>query len=81
MSAGPTPKDVTSGTAGGTGSLTQHTEVILAAIQEYKMALENQIATLAGEVGLLREDHNKLTDRVKAAEGESTHAETRTHEQ
>ncbi|KAJ1178088.1 hypothetical protein NDU88_003336 [Pleurodeles waltl] len=53
---------------GDTEALTQHTEVILAAIQESKTALENQIATLAGEVGLLRDDHNKLKDRVKATE-------------
>ncbi|KAJ1170869.1 hypothetical protein NDU88_002740 [Pleurodeles waltl] len=68
MSASPFPRDVISETAGGTEVLTQHTEVILAAIQESKMAFENQIATLAGEVGLLREDHNKLKDRVKTTE-------------
>ncbi|KAJ1089688.1 hypothetical protein NDU88_002835 [Pleurodeles waltl] len=49
-------------------ALTQHTKVILVAIQESKTALENQIATLAGEVGLLRCGHNKLKDRVKATE-------------
>ncbi|KAJ1093274.1 hypothetical protein NDU88_006379 [Pleurodeles waltl] len=46
----------------------QHTKVILAAIQESKKALENQFAMLAGEVGLLRDDHSKLKDRVKATE-------------
>ncbi|KAJ1216540.1 hypothetical protein NDU88_004141 [Pleurodeles waltl] len=39
-----------------------------AAIQESKTALQNQIEMLAGEGGLLREDHNKLKDRVKTTE-------------
>ncbi|KAJ1125103.1 hypothetical protein NDU88_003541 [Pleurodeles waltl] len=53
---------------GETEALTQHTEVILAAIQDSTTALESQIAMLAGEVGLLRSDHKKLKDRVKATE-------------
>ncbi|KAJ1128418.1 hypothetical protein NDU88_006797 [Pleurodeles waltl] len=53
---------------GGTEALMQHTKVILAAIQDSKAALENQIATLAGEVGLLQDDHNKLKDRDKVTE-------------
>ncbi|KAJ1201846.1 hypothetical protein NDU88_005650 [Pleurodeles waltl] len=68
MSTGPSPRDVTRETAGGAEVLTQHTKVILAATQESKMALENQIAMLVGEVGLLREDHIKLKDQVKATE-------------
>ncbi|KAJ1208687.1 hypothetical protein NDU88_004070 [Pleurodeles waltl] len=53
---------------GGTVALTQHTKVILAAIQDSKTALESQIATLVGEVGLLQDDHKKLKDRVKETE-------------
>ncbi|KAJ1149890.1 hypothetical protein NDU88_002689 [Pleurodeles waltl] len=66
--AGPSQRDGMSEKTGGTEALTQHTEVILAAIQDSKTALQSQIAMLAGEVGLLRDDHNKLKDRVKATE-------------
>ncbi|KAJ1118824.1 hypothetical protein NDU88_007011 [Pleurodeles waltl] len=68
MSTRPFPRDATRETAGGAEAVMRHTKAILAAIQESKMALENQIATLAGKVGLLRDDHNKLKDPVKATE-------------
>ncbi|KAJ1124649.1 hypothetical protein NDU88_003098 [Pleurodeles waltl] len=48
-----------SGKNGEAEALTKHTKVILAAIQESKTPLENQIATLVGEVGLLRDDQKK----------------------
>ncbi|KAJ1173449.1 hypothetical protein NDU88_005281 [Pleurodeles waltl] len=67
-SAGPTSREGTNERTGETEALTQRTEVILAAIQDSKTALKNQIATLAGEVGLLRNDYNKLKDQVKVAE-------------
>ncbi|KAJ1218301.1 hypothetical protein NDU88_005884 [Pleurodeles waltl] len=75
MPAGPSPGDAMREMGGGEEALTQHSTAILVAIQESKAALENQIATLAGEVGLLRDDHNKLKDQVKATEnmlGETT---------
>ncbi|KAJ1217571.1 hypothetical protein NDU88_005165 [Pleurodeles waltl] len=53
-------------TARGEEALMQHTTAILVAIQESKAALENQITTLAGEGGCLRDDDNKLKVRVKA---------------
>ncbi|KAJ1218355.1 hypothetical protein NDU88_005935 [Pleurodeles waltl] len=68
MPTGLSPRDVTGETAGGDEVLVQHTTEILAAIQESKTALESQIATLAGEVGLLRDEHNKFKDHVKATE-------------
>ncbi|KAJ1206777.1 hypothetical protein NDU88_002175 [Pleurodeles waltl] len=66
--AGPSQRGGMSEKTGGTEALTQHTEVILVAIHDSKTALETQIATLAGEVSLLCDDHNKLKDRVKATE-------------
>ncbi|KAJ1146909.1 hypothetical protein NDU88_013162 [Pleurodeles waltl] len=65
-SAGLTLRDATSTGTGGTEALTQHNEAILAAIQDSKTTSENQIVMLAAEVGLLRDDHNKLKDWVKA---------------
>ncbi|KAJ1211538.1 hypothetical protein NDU88_006896 [Pleurodeles waltl] len=59
--AGAPPRDATRETARGDEALTQQTTVILA-------ALGTQIATLAGEVGLTRDDQNKLKDRFKATE-------------
>ncbi|KAJ1200679.1 hypothetical protein NDU88_004500 [Pleurodeles waltl] len=61
-------RDATSEGTGGTEALTQHTEVILAVIQDSKIAFENRIPMLPGEAGLLWDDHNKLKDCVKATE-------------
>ncbi|KAJ1160609.1 hypothetical protein NDU88_001105 [Pleurodeles waltl] len=66
--AGPSQRDRMCEKTGGTVALMQHTEGILAALQDSKNVLESQIATLAGEVGLLRNNHNKLKDRVITTE-------------
>ncbi|KAJ1092056.1 hypothetical protein NDU88_005170 [Pleurodeles waltl] len=47
MPAGHPPRDAMMETGGGEEALTQHTPVILVAIEGSKAALENQIATLA----------------------------------
>ncbi|KAJ1180731.1 hypothetical protein NDU88_005948 [Pleurodeles waltl] len=44
--------------------LEAHTAAILAAMGAPKPALENKIDTVAVDLGLLRADHCKLTDRV-----------------
>ena len=54
---------------------THQFEKILNAIKETKCALEAKIDTVALDVGLLRADHKKLTDRV--TEVESTNAAMR----
>ena len=54
---------------------TKQFEKILAAIRDTKCALEAKIDTVALDVGLLREDHKKLADRV--SEIEFTHSTVR----
>ena len=48
--------------------LQAHTETILAAIKDTKSALESQIAAVANEVGILRDQQRKTVERVKATE-------------
>ena len=46
-------------------SVTAHMETILAAIRDTQNTLEVQIAAVVNKVGILRDQHRKLTDRVK----------------
>ncbi|KAJ1096320.1 hypothetical protein NDU88_001463 [Pleurodeles waltl] len=45
-----------------------HTATILQVIKDSKQSLETQLAAMASKVGLLQDDHRKLTDRVKETE-------------
>ncbi|KAJ1100295.1 hypothetical protein NDU88_005381 [Pleurodeles waltl] len=48
--------------------LAVHTATILQAIKDTTLSLESQIAAVVNEVGILRDDQWKLTDRVKQSE-------------
>ncbi|KAJ1176765.1 hypothetical protein NDU88_002032 [Pleurodeles waltl] len=53
---------------GDSEALATHTAAILGAIRDTKTTLEAQIVTLAGDMGLLREDQRKLEDLMKETE-------------